>query len=109
MSEFKGTKGVWKLEFNHKPKRTRLEVNAYPNPNRPELKENLYSYILDEEQCSVSGCGCIIEEEANAKLIACAPEMLEMLYELYNDKETFSDLFASQQFKIIQLIKKATS
>lgn len=45
---------------------------------------------------------------ANAKLIAAAPEMFEALKSIYDDPETFNDLFVSQQDKIKSALKKAT-
>lgn len=48
------------------------------------------------------------EAKQNALLISKAPEMLEFLIELFNDKETHSGMFPSQQQKLEQLIKEAT-
>lgn len=48
------------------------------------------------------------QAKENALLISKAPEMLEFLIELYNDKETHSGMFPSQQQKLEQLIKEVT-
>lgn len=48
------------------------------------------------------------EIEANMLLYSKAPELLEFLIELYNDKETYSGMFPSQQQKLKELIKSAT-
>lgn len=80
--EFKGTKGKWEVVINDKTNKTRIEVRAYPYTNRTEFYHLMHEYMLDEEQCSVKGCGCVIEEISNAKLIAAAPEMFEMIKKL---------------------------
>lgn len=105
MSKFKGTKGEWKLEFNHKPKRTRLEVNAYPYPTRPDYKINIYSHMLSEDDCSVKGCGCIGEKEYDAKLIAAAPELLGFLISSVDEIRECGLINMSNYMEI--LIKKA--
>jgi hypothetical protein len=48
------------------------------------------------------------ESEANAKLIAAAPELLECLLDIYNDIETWSELFPQQQERILSIIKRIT-
>lgn len=82
MSEFKGTKGERKIEFVYRRNSIALQVNAYPYPDRDKFKINLYEYILNADQCSAEGCSCLSEEMSNAKLIACAPEMLEILKDI---------------------------
>jgi len=49
------------------------------------------------------------DHEANAHLISAAPDMFNVLYELYNDREVWSDLFPSQQESICQVLNKATN
>jgi len=106
MSEFYGTKGKCVVEFNHKPKRTRLEVNIYPYENRPDFKENIYSYMLDEDQCSADGCGCVLEEKSNAELIAdsfntiseCGLKPGELL-------KQYNDLLETQKLQIFDAVK----
>jgi acetone carboxylase gamma subunit len=87
MTNFKGTKGKWKKsdelvmsEDNHKV--------VCISPSTFDLPTNNW--------------------KVNALLISKAPEMLEMLEELYNDSEAWSGLFPSQQLKIERLIKEAT-
>lgn len=53
---------------------------------------------------------CRTKEEAfaNAELISAAPDMFNVLVDLYNDKEIWSELFESQQEFICQALNKAT-
>lgn len=46
------------------------------------------------------------QDEANAKLIACAPEMLEMLETIFKDMQNETQLV--HKWDIQKLIKKAT-
>jgi len=88
MSEFKGTKGVW-------------EVITY---KRDIEIGNLQSDLV----CSIPS---ITEEcEANAKLIAAAPEMLEMLQLMIDefDAEHATVYGFELCVKAKELIKKAT-
>lgn len=48
------------------------------------------------------------EDLKNAKLIAAAPELLETLIEVYNDSESWSNLFESTKNRITNAINKAT-
>lgn len=72
--EFKGTQGNWKHS----------EIMNF--------SDTLVSYINSDEKAvaQLRGCGNGEEKEAeaNAKLIASAPEMLEILSELENDNES---------------------
>jgi len=95
MSEFKGTKGKWEIseQFDER----------YDQPVF-ELKTQKYDTV-----CTIwswQDLGDVINEEcrANAKLIACAPEMLEMLEKIEQDYDCGTDTYA----RIVQLIKKAT-
>ena len=87
--EFKGTKGVWEID-ERASRRVKCNDITIANCSQGQNGEN-------EE-----------EERANALLISKAPEMLEFLMELYDDKETHSCMFPSQQKKLKQLIKEAT-
>ena len=48
------------------------------------------------------------EKDANAKLIAAAPDLLDALECIYNDKEVWSELSDTQKIMVEQAIKKAT-
>lgn len=92
MSEFKGTTGGWELK----------------SPNDIMLNKRLIACSLGEY---VSGVYTHTEEcKANAKLIACAPEMLEIikkfLIEFEYEDATESECILYHEAK--QLIKKAT-
>lgn len=94
--EFKGTKGEWEVSkidlFDFK------QICIFQNES-PKGKAICHMYFKNE----------ITQEiEANAQLIASAPELLEFLIELYEDKETYSDMFPNQQIKLKELIEKAT-
>jgi hypothetical protein len=82
MSEFKGTRGKWRVHPSEK------------------FSNEFYIYDVD----------CVFgEQEANALLISKAPEMLAMLQELYEDVECWSDISSyGYGNKIEQLIKEVT-
>ena len=86
MTNFKGTKGKW--QFVRYEKTFTIETFGITN-------WTILQTITNEPQ-----------DEANAKLIACAPEMLEMLESLINE----SDEIIHPEIKkdILNLIKKAT-
>ena len=97
MSEFKGTKGNWKYEVKSRKNSTSITVQI---PERESWNRELVLGVLDrEDDCGDPTC-CRTEEHANAKLISCAPEMLEMLERVLTAK------FTCEEIK--QLIKKAT-
>lgn len=87
MENFKGTKGKWE----------NIEVQTH---------SGRFFKIMCE---SVSICNIITrnsdQAEANAKLIACAPEMLNLLSSIKNDENQVPKFLWD---KIEQLIKKAT-
>lgn len=90
MSGFKGTKGVW-------------EVTPYINV-----------FCSSVRICNIGDLNreITLEDKANAKLISCAPEMLEMLEETFKltDKLQMPTEFEISQLrdKLFHLIKKAT-
>ena len=92
MSEFKGTKGEWKSKG--------YNVYSDNDKNVEFIHGNVICYAPEHLYRSMDNW------QANAKLIACAPEMLEMLKELKNRFEHFVDEVSV--LEIEQLIKKAT-
>jgi len=98
MSEFKGTKGKWTRYLSSLMGSDKIVSHSvYVGTKRIALCYNLFetdkSKNVEEK-----------EAEANAKLIACAPEMLDMLIELNN----FCNMKIEDHNKLEQLIKKAT-
>lgn len=97
--ETKFTKGEWKLciydsgcEYGREPRN--WVVSKLP--------------LGKELTISKTFCvGDIEEERANAKLIAAAPDMLDALLDIYEDREAWSDISPSQRDKIEKAIKKA--
>jgi len=100
MSEFKGTKGKWYLQEY---------TDAYTNIIRVKTDTHDGIYLGSSSQNPNP------EYRANAKLIACAPEMLEMLNKIndFIDKNRYKnymvELLRREVSGIEQLIKKATS
>jgi len=92
MSNFKGTKGEWEMSISK-------ESNGFAYVNGGVI--TIYGELSEE-------AGTVSEETmANAKLIACAPEMLEMLGRVIKEHETDTKSW-STIIEIEQLIKKAT-
>jgi hypothetical protein len=77
-TEFKGTKGKWKVSRNNHF----LEVKAV-NSNKLGIAVHLHQMTPTIETISLSE-----ENEANAKLIAAAPELLEALQDLMSQYES---------------------
>lgn len=50
----------------------------------------------------------LCHDSANAQLISAAPDMFNALKDLYDDKEVWQDLYASQQEFICRVLNKAT-
>lgn len=94
MSEFKGTKGKWEvLETLVYGKKTMSIANI----DRMNKTDNLV--------CNISPLHCkTIEDEANAQLIAAAPELLEVLIEIVR----ISDRNNIAWNRAKEVIKKAT-
>ena len=83
MSEFKGTKGDWKI-----------------------LKNDFYCEIrIEESMISICAINKKAKEHlANAKLISCAPEMLKELQLIFKNYDKGTDTY----IRLEQLIKKST-
>jgi len=92
MSEFKGTKGIWKAVKNSYYYDVVLETEGDTilcvSSSLMRSKNGVIESISLSEEC-----------EANAKLIAAAPEMLEMLIKC-------NEIIKTKELE--QLIKKAT-
>ena len=100
--EFKGTKGKWKVK--HSESKTAWNVVCTQLGRRFKIARCPYLKDISEERSKNDKN----EQLANAQLISKAPEMLEMLIDLRNCKETWSDLFQSDKDRIEKLIKEAT-
>lgn len=90
--EFKGTKGEWHV------------ISPFNNEDHLLLDENSFQIgIIQEEYIQDP-----VKIKANAKLITCAPEMLESLQSII--KEYDLDIVQGiDAKKIRELIKKATT
>lgn len=94
-NEFKGTKGEWKYEVKYRKNTTSITVQI---PVRNDWNRELVLGMINrEDDCTVASC-CCSEEHANAKLIACAPEMLEQLKILYSFYEELAMKINSDDF-----------
>ena len=92
MKEFKGTIGKWNITTSKKG-------NHYMNVGGNCEFIKVYSGKRSGHE---------VNQKANALLISKAPEMLDMLIDLRNCKETWSDLFQSDKDRIELLIREAT-
>jgi len=102
--EFKGTKGKWKLN-GVSPFQT--ERGEYAGGF--EVVSDIDEEIKVVEVMAYSFWGLTIDEaESNAKLIASAPEMFELLKDIFDDNEVFAHLYLGQRRKIEQLLTKIT-
>ena len=87
--EFKGTQGIWIVEDNGK--------SVYSESRDKNI-------AFDGQICRLhTGLNTYDDNTANAKLISCAPEMLEFI------KEHYRYLNIDDQNKAKELIKKATT
>ena len=106
--ETKFTKGEWKYDVLHRGS-TKSSVIRVLIPNGTIL---ITGYI-GEDDCTCADC-CRVEEHANAKLIAAAPELLEALTNLMGRLSRYgytkdSILFTKNEFLLAEnAIKKAT-
>jgi len=94
--EFKGTKGKWELSTHSDEKKwhnIKSEKGVFARTFYGELHP-----IITE-----------LESEANAKLISCAPEMLEMLMVLNQHLMDIHGYQFEMQHHVEQLIEKATT
>jgi hypothetical protein len=91
MKEFKGTKGKWKA------------FNQGPHWNNPVI-DNWEIHWSEDGECVVDH----VYDKYDALLISKAPEMLEMLDELYNDLKQGALPSQDELDQIKQLIKEAT-
>ncbi len=96
--EFKGTKGKWELSsYENMNGRMLFVVQNKSFDSRPnDLLIHITSFSEVETQ------------KANALLISKAPEMLEMLKDIYSQYEKDGHLLNVSPSKIKQLIKEAT-
>ena len=94
MSKFKGTKGKWTTFKQNHIGCTNVSFSEHTE-FEPFIE--LWHHQFENRKT---------EAEANAKLISCAPEMLEMLEKVC--KKLNGNGFPMLQTEIEQLIKKAT-
>lgn len=90
MGEFKGTKGKWVISPSS-------EGFISDTADKFAIAKVFYNLEINT-----------IESKANAKLIACAPEMLESIKELLPIAMEFINENHPTYKKVTELIKKAT-
>jgi len=95
MLETKFTKGAWRTSIAELKDFFLCAVGSVES-NRVICHTNADGK-LDNEEC-----------KANAKLIAAAPDMFNALRDLYDDRETWSELFESQQEFICRVLNEAS-
>lgn len=89
MTKFKGTKGEWKITEYWTDREIEIGTNEQPCCALIDRR-----YFKNKEECIY-----------NSKLIASAPEMLEILQTIENDKKQVPEWLWN---KIQSVIKKAT-
>jgi len=104
MENLKHTKGEWILTKNS----CYFDVETNLDKNTPKLVVNVLMYKLSEDNIIISDSHCE-EAEANAKLIASAPELLEALIMLMHPNDMNDFNFANRaREKAKNAINKAT-
>ena len=97
MSEFKGTKGKWKIENIKSPFETAINSSEYRIAAVKHYEGKNFNDPIEKEA------------KANALLISKAPEMLEMLQEFVLDFDNgLIDDFQITRDRFEKLIKEAT-
>jgi len=99
MSKFKGTKGEWEIKYSE----SKDAFNIVGTIVGGHYKIARIPYLVTKSLIEVNRREKQ-EAEANAKLISCAPEMLEMLIKLNN----FCTMKIEDRNELEELIKKAT-
>lgn len=89
--EFKGTEGVWKIDYE--------DAGVYAEHEDRVIEGNIIC------EAPIHWNESMKLWEANAKLIACAPSMLDELIKISSTYDKGTDTYN----RIIELIKKATS
>lgn len=90
MKEFKGTKGEWKITSNHLSEDGGFVM----------IGTDKHTWIAETKGCHVGTNNK--ESIANAKLIACAPEMLEMLQKIHVNYDKGTQTYIN----LTELLKK---
>lgn len=93
--EFKGTKGEWKMSEINISDYKSICVFSDGEKQKVLLHIHLPNYEITEEELS------------NAKLIACAPDLLEALQEMIIQNELRGYVDSSDMIKAKQAIEKA--
>jgi hypothetical protein len=87
MKKFKGTKGEWVLSDNKHTIKTngKLMVTVWSSRKECEDREDGESWLSMRKRTETDRIEIEKEREANAKLIAAAPLLLEALQNIEND------------------------
>lgn len=96
MSEFKGTKGKWKIKDIKSTLETEINSSEYRIAKVKHYKGKNFNDPIEKEA------------KANALLISKAPEMLEMVSELLKELEFHGYRHSTTIYNAQNLIKEAT-
>ena len=97
MSEFKGTKGKWKIEDIKSPCETTINSSEYRIAEVKHFEGKNFNDPIEKEA------------KANALLISKAPELLEMISELLKELEFHGYRHSTTIYNAQNLIKEATT
>jgi len=109
--EFKGTKGKWEVKDSNVFSDNKLIISCWSSRATDESRLEGESWLDMRTRTEPERIlNNTTEPEANAKLIACAPELLEMVNNLHQLLEEHQPnwYLRSHHENIVDLIKRAT-
>lgn len=107
MQEFKGTPGPWeKKTRTSKRGSTRIMAIIPKYYGERRLETELGTGYINDDDCGIPTC-CKTEEHANATLIAAAPDMLNVLQQIWDCYESKGQLLAFNVSLVKEVLEKA--